>query len=140
MVNNSRGDDGKMRNDNGGDGDDGDNTNIIRRPSPPAPEFPINIPTDKRERAGSPKSAQPWSHPAVYLAGRDSDWFFLANNEERLTWPVFREHYQRYAAAVLRGETLVVPAPEALEQHKAEPLSPEAQLAELKKLRDSSGL
>ena len=28
-------------------------------------------------RAGSPKSAQPWSHPAVYLAGRDSDWVFL---------------------------------------------------------------
>jgi hypothetical protein len=91
-------------------------------------------------RAPSPKSAQPWSHPAVYLAGRDSDWFFLANNEERLAWPVFREHYQRYVAAVLRGETLSVPAPEALEQQAAEPLSPEAQLAELKKLRDSSGL
>ena len=91
-------------------------------------------------RAPSPKSAQPWSHPAVYLAGRDSDWFFLANNEERLAWPVFREHYQRYVAAVLRGETLSMPAPEALEQRAAEPLSPEAQLAELKKLRDSSGL
>ncbi len=91
-------------------------------------------------RAASPKSAQPWSHPAVYLAGRDSDWFFLANNEERITWPVFRAHYQRYVAAALRGEALEVPAPEALEQHKAEPLSPEAQLAELKKLRDGSGL
>jgi hypothetical protein len=91
-------------------------------------------------RAASPKSAQPWSHPAVYLAGRDSDWFFLANNEERITWPVFRAHYQHHVAAVLRGETLAVPSPEALEQHKAEPLSPEAQIAELKKLRDSSGL
>ena len=61
-------------------------------------------------QASSPKSAQPWSHPAVYLAGRDSDWFFLANNEERITWPVYREHYQRYCSAVLRGEDLSVPA------------------------------
>ena len=91
-------------------------------------------------RAASPKSAQPWNPPAVSFAGRDSDGFFLANNEERMTWRVFRARYQRYVAAVLRGETLEVPAPEALEQHKATPLSHEAQLAELKKLRNSSGL
>ena len=91
-------------------------------------------------QAASPKSAQPWSHPAVYLAGKDSDWFFLANNEERKTWPVYRDHYQRYCAAVFRGEELVVPAPEALEQHAGEPLSTEEQLAELRKLRESSGL
>ena len=91
-------------------------------------------------QAPSPKSAQAWSHPAVYLAGRDSDWFFLANNEERMTWPVYRGHYQKYCAAVLRGETLTVPAPKALEKHAAEPLSREEQLEELRKLRDSSGL
>jgi len=91
-------------------------------------------------QAPSPKSAQPWSHPAVYLAGRDSDWFFLANNVEQVTWPVFREHYQRYCSAVLRGENLEVPAPEALAHRSAEPLSREAQLSELKKLREKSGL
>jgi Replication protein P len=91
-------------------------------------------------QAASPKSAQPWSHPAVYLAGRDSDWFFLANNEERQTWPVYRGHYQRYCAAVLRGEDLIVPAPEALEKQATEPLSQAAQLEALRKLRESSGL
>ncbi|RLQ22355.1 hypothetical protein DWB85_08140 [Seongchinamella sediminis] len=91
-------------------------------------------------QAPSPKSAQPWSHPAVYLAGRDSDWFFLANNEERRTWPVYRGHYQKYCAAVLRGEKLEVPAPEALEKDTGEPLTREEQLAELRKLRESSGL
>ncbi|AQA20072.1 hypothetical protein BST95_00145 [Halioglobus japonicus] len=91
-------------------------------------------------QAPSPKSAQAWSHPAVYLAGRDSEWFFLANNEERLTWPVFRSHYQRYCAAVLRGESLTIPAPEALEKHAPEPLSNDEQLAALKELRESSGL
>ena len=35
--------------------------------------------------APAPKSAQPWSHPAVYFAGRDADWFFLATEPEQLT-------------------------------------------------------
>ena len=91
-------------------------------------------------RAPSPKSAQAWSHPAVYLAGRDSDWYFLANNTERATWPVFRDHYQRYCAAVLRGEQLEVPAPEALEHGQSTPLSTDAQLKALRKLREKTGI
>ncbi|MFU8763012.1 MAG: replication protein P [Haliea sp.] len=91
-------------------------------------------------RARSPRSAQAWSHPAVYLAGRDSDWFFLANNPERVTWPVFRQHYQDYCTRVLRGEHLTVPEEAALEQHAPEPLSTEQQLAQLKKLRESANL
>ena len=90
--------------------------------------------------APSPKSAQTWSHAAVYLAGRDSDWFFLANNAERATWPVFRDHYQQYCAAVMRGEKLAIPAPEALESQPTEPLSADEKLAELKRLRESSGI
>ena len=91
-------------------------------------------------RAASPRAAQAWSHPAVYLAGRDSDWYFLANNTERTSWPVFCEHYQHYCTRVLRGETLTMPAREALEQHEGTPLSRDDQLAELKKLRDRAGL
>lgn len=91
-------------------------------------------------RAPTPKSAQRWSHPAVYLAGRACDWFFLANNVERVTWPIFKEHYQRYASAVLRGETLEVPEPEALEKQASEPLSRDAQLDALRALREESGL
>ena len=91
-------------------------------------------------QAGSPKSAQAWSHPAVYLAGRDSDWFFLANNAERETWPVFRDHYQRYVSAALSGANLEIPEPAALERDAPQPLSPEQQLSELKKLREETGL
>ena len=90
-------------------------------------------------QAPSPKSAQRWSHPAVYLAGRDSDWFFLANNSERVTWPVFRDHYQRYCARVLRGESLEIPEPEVLEHHAAEPLPKAEQLEALKKLKEEAG-
>jgi hypothetical protein len=91
-------------------------------------------------RAATPRSAQEWSHPAVYLAGRDSDWFFLANNTERTTWPVFKEHYQRYCARVLRGESLEMPASGSIEHQTPEPLSSEEQLAELAKLRGETGL
>lgn len=90
--------------------------------------------------APSPKSAQAWSHPAVYLAGRDSDWFFLGNNIERTTWPVYREHYQQYCARVMRGETLDIPAPAALEKSPSETLSKDEQLANLHKLRQETSL
>jgi hypothetical protein len=91
-------------------------------------------------RAPSPKSAQHWSHPAVYLAGRDSDWFFLANNTERTSWPVFKEHYDGYCARVLRGESLEVPTPAALEQIPSAPLSADEQLSRIRELRRQTGL
>ena len=91
-------------------------------------------------RAPAPRADQAWSHPAVYLAGRDSDWYFLANHTERSSWPVFRDHYQRYCTRVLQGETLTMPARERLEHHKPRPLSREDQLAQLKKLREGTGL
>ena len=91
-------------------------------------------------QAPSPRSAQRWSHPAVYLAGRDSDWFFLANNTERTSWPIFKEHYQQYCTRVLRGEALEVPAPEALEKKTSPPLSREEQIAALQKLKEETGL
>ena len=87
----------------------------------------------------SPKSAQPWSHPAVYLAGRDSDWFFLANNLEKQTWPVFQSHYQRYCSMVLRGDPLEVPEPEAISRDEPVPLSREEQMGLLADLKSELG-
>jgi len=85
--------------------------------------------------AHSPKAAQPWSHAAVYLAGRDSGWFALASKPEGLTWPLFREHYEGYCARVLAGETLELPPVPALEQDRGTPLSAEEQLVQLRQLR-----
>ena len=90
--------------------------------------------------APSPKSAQAWTHAAVYLAGRDSDWFFLANNTERTSWPVFKDHYEKYCARVLRGESLTVLEPEAIEQKPSEPIASQEQLARLRELREQTGL
>ena len=64
--------------------------------------------------APSPKTDAAWSHPAVYLAGRDSDWFFLANEPEAKTWNVYREHYERWVSRAARGEQLKGPERTAL--------------------------
>ena len=66
--------------------------------------------------------------------------FAIPTSGRSISWPVFREHYQAWCARVLAGEELSVPAPAALEKQPAEPLDREAQLAELKKLREETGL
>lgn len=57
-------------------------------------------------RAPTPKAENEWSHPAVYFAGRDTDWFFLATNPEYITYPLFKERYQMWCQKVLAGETI----------------------------------
>ena len=86
--------------------------------------------------ARSPKSAQPWSHPAVYFAGRDADWFTLAGEPERVSWPLFRDAYRHWSGRVMAGETLVIEAPEALPESSGEVSSSEQALAELAKIRE----
>lgn len=87
--------------------------------------------------APAPKSAQPWSHPAVYFAGRDADWFFLATEPEQKTWPVFQQAYQRWCARVIAGEELVIEAPAALPESSGSVSSREEALEALAKIRAS---
>lgn len=91
-------------------------------------------------QAGSPKSAQAWSHPAVYLAGCASDWFFLANNPERMTFPVYQRHYNNFCDRVLAGETFEIETPKAIPEHSAAPLSRDEQIEMLRQLRENVGL
>ncbi len=88
----------------------------------------------------SPKNQQTWSHPAVYFAGRDSDWFFMANNIESKTFPVFQRHYERYVDLVLRGETLTLPTQPELPPKANRVLNTAEQLAALRALREETGL
>lgn len=88
----------------------------------------------------SPKLHQAWSHPAVYFAGRDSDWFFLTNNTERKTWPVFKQHYERYVEAVLAGEALNLPQQPELPPATIDLMSNDERLAALRVLRNETGL
>ena len=87
--------------------------------------------------AGSPKSAQPWSHPVVYLAGSATGWFFLAGESEKKTWPVFQAKFREYCARLIAGEQLSIPEPAALPASSGELTSREDALAEIARIRES---
>ena len=90
--------------------------------------------------APSPKNGAPWSHVAVYLAGRDSDWFFLANQPENKSWPIYREHYERWVSRATKGEVLHGPERVPLSHPDNSPLSVEEQSTHLARLRREVGL
>ncbi|WP_339669257.1 replication protein P [Dasania marina] len=86
-------------------------------------------------QAPSPKTEYSWSHPAVYWAGKASDWFFLSSNIEAKTLPVFKRHYEALCERIKKGETLAPPEHLALPNDKAKPLSSEQKRERLAQLR-----
>lgn len=90
--------------------------------------------------APSPKSEYKWSHPAVYFAGRASDWFFLANNTEKTTFAVFERNYKMLCDKVIAGDDIHIDLPKALPEHISHPLPKKEQLEHMKQLRKETGL
>ncbi|MCR6652498.1 MAG: replication protein P [Cellvibrionaceae bacterium] len=88
-------------------------------------------------RAPSPKAAHPWSHPAVYHAGKRCDWYFLQTTSEAVAFPVFRDIYEEVCLSVRNGVQLEEPAPPALPDKAAEPLDKARNQEKLQALRDS---
>lgn len=86
-------------------------------------------------RAPSPKAEFNWRHPAVYYAGKASDWFFLANSTESKAFPVFERNYQLLCDRVLKGETLENPLPNALPAKVSKPLDKEEQKKRMAEMR-----
>ncbi|MGK0441117.1 MAG: hypothetical protein ACJA0N_000913 [Pseudohongiellaceae bacterium] len=86
-------------------------------------------------QAPSPKTNFNWSHPAVYWAGKASDWFFLANNIENKALPVFKRHYELLCERIKLGEVLPEPSPLALPNEHTKPLSGEEKRSRIKQLR-----
>jgi len=56
-----------------------------------------------------------WSHPAVYLAGRNTGWFELRSEDEAEILPRFRYQYEVLCRRVREGETLELPVVPAIE-------------------------
>lgn len=54
-----------------------------------------------------------WTHPAVYVAGKQAGWFELRNRPEKETWPVFKQAYKDAIARVNAGEKLQAHVPRA---------------------------
>ncbi|GAA5316891.1 MAG: hypothetical protein AseanaTS_20950 [Candidatus Pelagadaptatus aseana] len=91
-------------------------------------------------QAPSPKASFHWSHPAVYHAGRNSDWFMLANSSEKVAFPIFKENYLSLCQRVMEGEALPEPQLKQLPEHIEHPLSREENQKRLDELRQQLDL
>lgn len=91
-------------------------------------------------RATSPKAAWPWSHAAVYHAGRATGWRTLAAETESFSYPLFREQYNRIKERLLRGEVLEEPLAPALPPPAPPALERDEQRHRLSALRRELGL
>ena len=63
-------------------------------------------------RAPSPKAEYNWSHPAIYYAGKATDWFFLQSNAENVAFPAFKQEYEKISRLIRQG--VVFEQPRAL--------------------------
>ncbi|WP_370981048.1 replication protein P [Agaribacterium sp. ZY112] len=75
--------------------------------------------------ASSPKIEQNWSHPAVYLTGRDIGWHFLQSNTENVAFPVFKERYLSMVERARAGEQFALPEVQVAGHIEQQPASQE---------------
>ena len=66
--------------------------------------------------------------------------FKRANEAEHRTWPLFREHYERWVSRAARGEVLKGPERVSIAPPSDEPPSTEEQITQLAQLRKETGL
>lgn len=91
-------------------------------------------------RMPTPKAMQNWSHPAVYLAGKNTGWFELANQTEAQIFPLFEYYYSQLVQRVLQGEELVVNSPAPLPETVDTPLSAKENQSRLQELKKNLNL
>lgn len=76
---------------------------------------PVKLAYEEACRYADLPSRHQWSHPAVYHAGRETEWFRLRGENEDRVFPDFRYNYQVICQRVRAGEDLSEPVPMALE-------------------------
>ena len=89
--------------------------------------------------APSPKNAQPWSHPAVYLAGKQVGWRNMVHMAEAKSFPLFAKAYRELIKRVLAGEALEIVRPTGIEDKQGAVLTRtdvEEKIRDLRKLFD----
>lgn len=72
--------------------------------------------------AGNPRQHD-WSHPVVYHAGRNSDWFRVRTEDKQDIFPTFDSHYRMLCQRFAAGERFEVPNPVALPDHSSATLA-----------------
>ncbi|MDC3105829.1 hypothetical protein OA528_01835 [Gammaproteobacteria bacterium] len=67
-------------------------------------------------RKESPKNMQTWSHPIVYLAGRDTGWLQMHSEIDAKVFPIFNNVFQKYCKRLVDGESFSIDAgPQSVE-------------------------
>jgi hypothetical protein len=90
--------------------------------------------------ANKPKQNHHWTHPAVYYAGKRSNWHFLASSEETVAFPIFKSHYEKLCQKVINGETLPAIEILSLPQNIETPLSKEENAERMSALKKEMNL
>lgn len=85
--------------------------------------------------AATPKSAQIWSHPVVFYAGRDTGWHILHTQSEKQALVKFKHHYERYRERVIQGESFNSPTTPKIEQQASKTLNAEERKEKLDTLK-----
>ncbi len=88
-------------------------------------------------RAPSPKAIYPWSHPAIYYAGKRCDWYFLQSTAETVAYPIFKRKYEEICIEIRNGCDLPNPTTPVLEQKPKVKLDKKSNLKRLSALRKS---
>lgn len=86
--------------------------------------------------AATPKNAQAWSHPIVYLAGKKVGWYAMSHVREEITYPAYADAYRELIRELLNGGSFEVDAPPQLEQIPGPTASADTIRRELQALRD----
>jgi hypothetical protein len=87
-----------------------------------------------------PAEDQAWSHAAVYWAGRDCGWTYLATAPESASWPRFEAAYRRRCGEAL-GSAGLAPVPEAQTRAlDSSALPPEEAAQRIRRLREENDL
>ena len=84
----------------------------------------------------SPKNAQSWSHPIVYLAGKTVGWYALSHVGEKITFPAYEKAYRQLLIRMLEGEQFEIDRPPAIESQPGKKPTAETIQRELQELRD----
>ncbi len=88
-------------------------------------------------RASSPKANFKWSHPAIYHAGKMTDWYFLQSSSEELAFPVFKKAYEKICQQVAQGTKLPEPQSTGIaKKDNDNSLNKQDSLARLGKLKE----
>lgn len=86
--------------------------------------------------ATSPKATFNWRHLAVYHAGRETGWYFLANNPEQISYPMFKKYYLKLCQKVREGHILPKPEAPSLPEKNQNNLNSNEKLVQINQLKN----